>query len=492
MDFEHESIYTVTVNKPPYKIKGKDGELLSDVLRRVGMILSMPCGGNGRCGKCCVMVDGEKRLACRTYIKNDMTVVLPDENSAAIETDILRRGVKARGSGIGVAADIGTTTLAVYAVDLQTEEIIAKQAELNDQRAYGADVISRVAYCMENENGLSRLSDIIRKQLAQMARRAAGGRRIERMVIAGNTVMEHILLACDLSGFAAAPFTPVFLSGQNTEIDKIPVRTMPCISPYIGGDITAAIISCSMDKADEPCMLIDLGTNGEMVLKKNGVYYCCSVAAGPAFEGGHISCGTGSVEGAVRSVRLSGGLVYADTIGKSASVGICGSGLIEAAAELRREKIIDDTGRIMSLPEQSGEWRRYIASDASAVTLTPSVRITQKDVRELQMAKAAVRAGIEMLLKKASLEYNDIKQVFLAGGMGTNLPEKAARSIGMLPEQWTGIARAVGNAAGSGAVSGLMDSSFMELAEDIRKNSRIVELANESEFADLYIKHMNF
>lgn len=486
-------MYTVTIKKTKQQITAGHGECLSDVLRRAGLAPSMPCGGKGRCGKCTVSANGTPCLSCQTYVTEDMEIDFPDED-AQIQTDGLTRAAaySARGSGFGAAVDLGTTTIAVSVVDLSSRRVLHTAAELNEQKSYGADIISRITYCMEHENGTLQLSQTAQNQIAHMIRAAASGKPITKLVVAGNTVMEHILLEQNPAPLACAPFSPVFTDGQNTVVNNIPAYIMPCISAYIGGDITASMLACSMDTADDVCLLLDIGTNGEMVLKKDNTYYCCSVAAGPALEGGHISCGTGSIAGAVCKVRLSDGLIYADTIGSKPSVGICGSGLIDAAAELLRDHIIDGTGQLLPRDKIPAMWRRYIASDASCVTLTPSVTLTQKDIRELQTAKAAIRAGIDVLLQRASLTYDDVNRVFLAGGLGTHLPVKSACTIGMLPTVWANKISAVGNTALGGAVSVLTDDTLRSASNQLRTNAVVIELGNEALFADLYLKYMDF
>lgn len=482
-------MYTVTIHDR--QLTAGHGERLSDVLRRAGISFSMICGGRGTCGKCTVLVNGKKQLACQTYVTENMDVVLPNDDMQ-IAAHGIRREVKMYETGYGAAVDIGTTTVAAYAVDLSDGRILRTVTALNEQRRYGADVISRITYCMEHSDGTQELSRVIGSQVGDMIKEAVQGKPIKKAVIAGNTVMEHIFLGETPVGLAAAPFMPIFLNGREVVFHDIATYVMPCVSAYIGGDILSAMLACSMDMTNDTCLLLDIGTNGEMVLKKDNRYYCCSAAAGPAFEGGHISCGTGSVSGAVCAVRFSNGLIYADTIGRQPSAGICGSGLLDAITELLNEQIIDHTGRILPYNMQKPEWRRYVASDASKITLTSSVFLTQKDIREFQMAKSAVRAGIETLLQCAEASYDDVRCVFLAGGMGTHISAKSACAVGMLPRQWENKTCAVGNVAGSGAVSVLLDGTLRDTAEQIRQAAQIIALADSSVFEQAYLKYMDF
>lgn len=502
-------MYRISIEPSGQTLEAQPGERLIDVFRRYQVELDTPCGGKCLCGKCRVIIQGSEagerernffseaecregyRLACAVHVEQDMTVKIHMRGKSRIAVEGRQRKTEKTGqSGWGIAVDLGTTTIAMYLVDLAEGRTVRTLSAVNEQKSCGADVISRITYCMEN--GTEILHDIIIEQIIKMTRQIAGGHTIKKMVVAGNTVMEHIFMGKDPAGLATAPFTPVFLDGQRTEISGIDTLVMPCVSPYIGGDITASILACEMDTAEETELLADIGTNGEMVLAFGGTYYCCSAAAGPAFEGSHISCGTGSVEGAVCSVRLKNGMIYADTIGKKPSCGICGSGLIDLAAELVREEIVDSTGKIRPKIQQKPEWRRYITPDEQQFIVTPTVKITQRDIRELQMAKSAVCSGIMALMNQTGISAEDISRIHLGGGMGSSMNADHAFAIGLLPKVLTGKAYAAGNTAGSGAVSVLLEPGLWEKARNIRKQSKVIELADVPEFQQLYLAHMAF
>ena len=440
------------------KIQADKGKNLLSVLRDNGIFVDAPCGGTGHCGKCKVKIAGEippvteteqalltrseivsgTRLACLTDCTGTMRIMLPEYKTVSkagfLETAQEIDNGFCPGE-TGIAVDIGTTTLAVYFYELKSGNMTDVRSGLNLQRRYGADVISRISACEAEQDALRKMGDSIVSQINGYIREY--GKKIASAVIVGNTTMLHLLTGLDPSGIAKAPYLGQSLFGVmyaghqlGLQVDG-EVYLPPCISSYVGADITAGLIAMNLDRSKEHVFYIDIGTNGEMALCKGNTIFCCSVAAGPAFEGAKIKFGTGSVAGAINRVWYDGGVKYT-TIDDAPPVGICGSGLIDAVAVMVETGIVDETGRFMD--DQSDEF-----------FVSESISITRQDIREVQLAKSAVAAGIETLMKYGELETTEIDKSVIAGGFGSYINPRSAVVIGLLPKAFTGKLETVGN-----------------------------------------------
>ncbi|MDO4739626.1 MAG: ASKHA domain-containing protein [Eubacteriales bacterium] len=407
----------------------------------------------------------------------------------------------------GAAIDIGTTTVAAYLMDLKTGKTIASQSAMNPQRAYGADVISRIDFSRTN-SGLKELQRAIAEQISSLIEKMlseTGAMRadVRHIMCVGNTVMAHLLLGVSPENIAVSPFVPVFTGRQ-----KVPARQLgmqfvnafveigPCVAGYIGADTTAAALACAMDKSEGTSLLIDIGTNGEIALGGKAGIVCCSAAAGPAFEGAHIRCGSGAVEGAISKVRLhEDGSVELETIGRRPPVSICGSGLIDVVAEMLRTGIIDETGRIDE-DEADEIWQERIFDSAAglafALTEDRKVFICQKDIREVQLAKGAIAAGIQILLKNTKVCFENVTKLFLAGGFGNYIDVHNACLIGLLPPELEQCAEPVGNAAGTGARRMLLSTTACSRCDEMARNMQYIELSSQREFTELFSENMLF
>lgn len=441
-------------------------------------------------------------------------------NDSAGDTSSEKQGVFATDeNGYGIAVDIGTTTLAACLYGWSNGTVIETVTAVNSGRDFGADVLSRME--ASNHGKRARLQELLQEDvcglLAELLRRAnVQAVDVQKIVIAANMTMVHLLMGYSCEKLGRAPFVPAnkrMICADGMRIlgasrFRCPVIVLPAVSAFVGGDIVSGMLTLGMDKGSETVLLLDVGTNGEMALRYKGQIYVTSTAAGPAFEGGGISCGCASVPGAISGVKLtedqvdrSRGLAegwisgsncetYQEqnlifrTIGNAAPVGICGSGVLELVSELLRVGLLDETGLLAEQYRESGFPLGKIASGEPII-------FTQGDVRAFQLAKGAIRAGIELLLAAAGVRAEEVSQIYLAGGFGVRMDEHAAIHIGLLPGAFRGRIRPVGNSSLSGAVfagrSTLLESTCGELLAQCRQ----VVLAEQPQFEENYLKYMN-
>jgi uncharacterized 2Fe-2S/4Fe-4S cluster protein (DUF4445 family) len=412
----------------------------------------------------------------------------------------------------GCAVDIGTTTVVMHLISLLDSTVLGTWSEVNEQKRFGADVISRIQYAREQPEHAVRMQRTISRQLNAGLRslmHSAGvqERSLRTMTIAGNTTMLHLLTGCTGSSIAEAPFTPVFtehlvFSGAElglTEAPHVKVELLPSISAYVGADITAGISVTGLPGRTEPALLIDIGTNGEMAVGDHQQVVCCSTAAGPAFEGANIRYGTGGVSGAIDTVTLEEGRIVCTTIADKPAVGICGSGIIDAAALLISSGAADYTGRMVHPGNPDFPWivdfqgsPALLLCEGEQTRSGSPIYFTQKDLREVQLAKAAIAGGIRTLLHERKLDTERISEVYLAGGFGSYINPASAGIIGLLPFGLAKKTTAVGNTAGEGAVRALLDLEELSNLRQIQRESHYIELSSHPEFQDFYIDEMYF
>jgi uncharacterized 2Fe-2S/4Fe-4S cluster protein (DUF4445 family) len=411
----------------------------------------------------------------------------------------------------GVAVDIGTTTVVCFLVNLQNGRVVDIEASANSQRAHGADVISRIGFTGENVNGTETLQNLIVGQINSMigclcGRTGINSEQIYNMSVTGNTIMLHFFLGLPSKNIASAPFTPVTTQAADFRSEALGidingmVSIMPGIASYVGSDIIAGILACGMMESEDYSLLIDLGTNGEMALGNCHGVTACAVAAGPAFEGGNIKCGVGGIKGAICKVELDKADIC-ETIGGTDVCGICGSGVLDTVSELLKHGVIDETGRMADkdsignaalsarLSEEGGV-RQFILEQNTI--LGYPITFTQKDIREVQLAKAAVAAGIRMLIKETGVDFDNIRKVFIAGGFGNFMNMESALDIGLIPPELKGKIVSAGNTAGMGAKLYLISNDYRQKAEHIAELATYIELSNKAEFQDFYVDAMTF
>lgn len=504
---------TVLQDGRPTACPAQSGQTLLEALRPQAA-LHAPCGGHGACRKCTVyLVDEGGRespvLACQAQALDGMTVRVPTqaELNVALDGTVQAAAVPDPGlAGHGVACDIGTTTVVCRLVDLSTGETLAALGRGNAQRSYGADVIARIRAAMDGQ--LPALTTAIREQLSQMLadlcqEAGAAPDQISRMAIAANTTMCHLLCGLDPTGLGAAPFAPLSRFGDCRPAAALDlpfdgeVYLAPAVSGYVGGDITADLLAAGADQAESLLLLIDVGTNGEMALGHGDRFICCSTAAGPAFEGAQLSCGMTAAPGAVSAVAWRDGALACSVIGGGEAVGLCGSGLLDAAAVMLDLGAVDETGRMLDpeeddIPPALAPYLSLTDDGRPAFRLTDRVYVTQEDIRKLQLGKGAIAAGVQVLLDGYGADPGQIGQLLLAGGFGSYLrPESAAR-IGLIPRELLGVTRAIGNAAAEGAQMALVSASARARLLSLRESMDYRELSGLSAFNAAYMDAMMF
>lgn len=441
-----------------------------------------------------------------------VTAVFFDQDIIAVE------GGDTSETKYGVAVDIGTTTMVGFLIDLTTGQQLDVYSAINPQRQYGADVITRTDFTLENEDGLALLSKLVRDEINNMLRAfcqkwAIRSDMIYHMTVVGNTIMMHLFAGLPVRNIAVSPFIPVIARSFELEpwqvgIDMCPsgrITILPMVAGYVGADTIADILASGMAERDELALLIDIGTNGEIALGNRKEIITCSTAAGPAFEGAHIRYGMGGVKGAISRVRISKHGIEYDTIGGQPARGICGSGIVDVVAQMIKAGIMDTTGRIKSAQEVKADLPDALVSRVTELDGKPAlliasreegalddIYICQKDVREVQLAKAAIASGIHILMKEMGVRHEDIQKVYLAGGFGNYIDYDHAADIGLIPSQLRSKVIAIGNAAGAGAKMALLSKEYMEMAECIRNKTRYVELSSHPDFQNVFVDFLPF
>ena len=443
-----------------------------------------PCGGHGKCGKCAVTLSGcvsepngaERaagvRLACQAQILGDAQVFLPSvADSQQIQTEAcLRLRAFTPASGIGAAVDIGSTTVVLRRYDLQTGNLLGQAAMVNPQTCVAADVMGRIGAAMEGK--LTALQTHITDALRLLLQQAGGA--VDKAVITGNTTMLYLLTGRDPACLSHAPFLADTLFDAEVSLLDTRAYLPPCMDAFVGADISCAVLASGMC-SQRTALLCDIGTNGEIALWKDGVLHIASTAAGPAFEGALISCGCSSIPGAIDKVWAENGSICIHTIGDQPAIGICGSGLIDAVAVLLQLGLMDETGAL-----------------DDDVELAPGVTLLQKDIRALQLAKAAIAAGLQTVLELSATDFGEVETFYLAGGFGSHLDLKNAAAIGLIPEELIGKTEVIGNAALAGASKILLEQSTLTAVRELAAKAKPCPLGGNPTFNALFMEQMLF
>lgn len=504
--------------------KGSD---LFGTLQKQNISISAFCGGKEKCGKCKVrliagelpITEVERRLltekewsagvrlaCCHKCCGSDVVVEVAEES-----TDLTILGAEREmydiaqsEDGVGIAVDIGTTTLAMAVIDLQDGRRMTEIKRMNPQRIYGADVLSRIQAC--REYGIKTLQQMVLREIGQVVEQVVEnavklglptGATIRRMVVCGNSTMEHIFLGIDPQKLSEYPYSCEFEEMQVVDsqglffplvdnIPSFPVIVLPNIAAFVGGDMVAGMIATDLDRRDG-VMLVDLGTNGEMAVSHQGKIYTTSTAAGPAFEGGNMVCGVASIPGAICRIQMDEDEIEYQMLGtpngdgygygstdQCSPIGICGSGYIEGISELKNQGLVDETGYMAQEVEIDGE-----------------IRIVPADIRNFQVAKSAVRSGINLLCQRAGISKEEICEVIISGGFGKSGNLAALTNLKIIPKEFVGKTRLLGNTALEGAIHVLLQGDSARLS-GITSRSIHLNLADDLGFQDEFMKNMRF
>jgi uncharacterized 2Fe-2S/4Fe-4S cluster protein (DUF4445 family) len=403
---------------------------------------------------------------------------------------------------LGLAVDLGTTKIAAYVLDLETGETVAAEGLMNPQIGYGEDVVARIATVTRNPSEAARLQGLVVGALNEAVAGMCGQIEAEpdeimEVVVVGNTAMHHLFLQLPVAQLATAPYVPAISSALDIKARDIGLRIapgayvhlLPNIAGYVGADHVAALLATEVARAEGVVLVLDIGTNTEICLCNRGRLTSLSCASGPAFEGAHIQHGMRAANGAIEHLRLAGDRLEVQTIGGAPPVGLCGSGILDALAQLHQAGVVDDRGRMVAHPRVRGEGRQreFILIDRDdCADQRPAITFTQNDVRELQLAKGAMRTGINVLLQTQGLAPSEIDLVIVAGAFGTYLDVASAMAIGMLPHLPLERFRQVGNAAGMGAKLALISRSQREQARVLADRVGYIELASVPGFGRIF------
>lgn len=579
------------------QVEAEEGENLLEVIQKMGVAITSPCGGKGSCGKCLVRISSDSempppnsketaiiekedlddgyRLACQIIPTESLSVEIPEESRevtielllkharmkrirepalsirmislpAADDTELLSERLesmlraerlsfgpkwdperlkevmgqvnatvwidgsslvdltKADERRIGVALDIGSTTMVAYCFEILDQKIVAVESMTNPQRKFGEDVMSRIDLAMKDPEKGKMLTELLRKGVTELLTKITGQvglsvHDIIRLYFVGNTAMHHFFLGLDVTKLGRVPFSPetkdqVDIQGSEIGVSGLSnaiVSAPPLVAGFVGADLVSVLLATELSSSEVTTAAIDIGTNAEIAIASDGRIVSASAAAGPAFEGGNISYGMRATDGAICSVWTEEGELRYDTMGDSEPIGLCGSGLIDFVAESLKLGIIDSSGKFVPeccgdrLIGKSGNTRFQLYSEGKK-----EVSINQADIRQLQLAKAAIYAGLEILTEKLGLE--GIEKLLLAGAFGANMSARNGRSIGMFPELPLDRIVPVGNAAGTGAIQLLTDDWARAEILDISRRTDYVELSEEKVFQSRFISALDF
>jgi uncharacterized 2Fe-2S/4Fe-4S cluster protein (DUF4445 family) len=509
--------------------KGSSELTLLDVAQSAGVGLASVCGGAGTCEECRVRIIYGRlnpptildqsvfsplelsegyRLACQATPLSDCKIVIPAESLTAAqrlqldgnEKELsINPAVKTPGA-YGLAVDIGTTKLAAFLVDLQTGKTLSRVGAMNPQIAFGEDVISRIAYAGRNSDGAEKLQSILVKSINELIEKSCAEAQISPdmvvdAVFVGNTAMHHLFAGLPVDQLGRAPFSPA-----TTQALYIPAKELglklgagssvylpPVIAGYVGADHVSMLIASSVMGMPGNVIALDIGTNTEISLLTRGKISCCSCASGPAFEGAHIQEGMRAAPGAVERARWTDGKIEWQTIDNQPPVGICGSGILDVVAAFVDGNLVKQTGAL-----KVGTPDGYELVPPEKTGYGKGLFVTRKDIHEIQLAKSAIRAGIDTLLQESGLQSSDLDSMIVAGAFGTYLDLRSAVRIGMFPDLPINKFNQIGNAAGVGAKEMLVSIDKRRDAENLAARINYIELTSQPTFTSLFLQNLSF
>jgi len=476
------------------EIDAEEGETILDALTRNQIYIDAPCGGLGICGKCRVKVNGKSILSCTSRVEGNFSLEIKEDKP---NLKILRES-KEENEGFGLAFDIGTTTILSAFTSLKGE-ILAIASITNPQRIFGADVITRI-YRSSTEGKLQILKGMVVKEMEEITKIFLTALRVKEekikfMVVVGNPAMVHIFLGIDPSPLGVFPYIPQFKGGLKTETHETgfsfssPLYIPPFPSGFIGADAIAGVLFSEFYRASSPSLYMDIGTNGEILLNDGKGFIGCSVPAGPVFEGGNLSCGMRAEDGAIERVWFEDRVKF-NVIGNR-PIGICGSGFIDAISEMLRNGIIGRDGKFSErIPFP---FEKNFDKDKRIFYLSRDVFITQKDIRQFQLAKSAVQSAVKILLKESGIKIGEIEEIILTGGFGRSINRDAFIRCGFIPEGFKGEIKFLENSALNGAILFIKHFEWAKNgADEIISKLKTIELAMNEEFEKIFLESINF
>lgn len=409
---------------------------------------------------------------------------------------------------VGLAIDVGTSKLALYLVDLSNGNLLASKGAMNPQVAFGEDVMSRITHTMKHEDGLNsvqtELITFLNHTISRLCVEAGvSPEQVVEAVVVGNTAMHHLFLGLPVRQLGLAPYVPAVNQALDVPASDIGldvadgayVHLPPNIAGFVGADHVAMLLATEAWKAKQTTIALDIGTNTEVTLAFQGRMLSCSCASGPAFEGAHIRDGMRAAPGAIEHLKIVDGEIRFNTIDDKPAIGICGSGILDAVAEMRAVGAIDSRGTLQPahpLVLARGSGHEFVLASQSQDNAQANLGVTRKDVNEIQLAKGAIRAGVEVLLEESGLQADDIDEFIIAGAFGTYIDVGSAIQIGMFPALPINRFRQVGNAAGMGAKYMLISTQLRSLAQEIARKCQYVELTTHPRFTEFFMESLNF
>ena len=501
------------------RIEARPGRSLMESLMNKSIFLRSDCGGKGVCKKCKVKIvaengDIEFKKACKFIISEDISIEIPETSmlsshiisKAAVSLPVAFKGrfknVDGK-DGYGIAVDLGTTTIAVYLCNTTKGRVLSSLAVKNPQALYGDDVMSRISAIGQEEKNLGYLQKLVVRAIEWgikelLASLDLSEEVVSQMVTVGNPTMIHIFAGVDPESIGVSPYQPAFYEAKNIqsndlgfELNGFSIQPLPQVSGFIGGDILSATLAVDLENQPEGTLLVDLGTNGELMLKGKDHFFATSCATGPAFEGATLSCGMQAIPGAINKVQIKslGDLSEYIIIKSSNSSGlkpsgICGTGVISAVAQFCQKKIIDPSGAFQN------KMKQYIIVPEDSSQDGSAIFISQKDIRSVQLGKGALITGIEFFLKEAGLEKPE--KIIIAGAFGSFLDKKNMMALGMIPAMDLSRVEVAGNSAGAGAIMALCDTAFLDKAIQIANKVIVVDLACNQDFQEVFVKKLRF
>jgi len=526
------SSFTIEILPDARRIVAESGENVLETLLAHNIFLRSDCGGKGVCGKCRVeTVDAagvvNSHNSCTTVVTNDMSIRIPDESllsayiiakaPAVLPKSFYSKAGKRLTTAYnpGVAVDLGTTTIAIYLTDVERKTVLSSIAVKNPQALYGDDVVNRISRIEDNTEKLLRMQQLVVNAIewgirALLDRTTLSEVQLSNMVVVGNPTMVHILLGVNPKSIGISPYVPQFCEAREVwggdlgfTFSKLVVKTLPQVSGFLGGDILAAIMANELLEQPVGTLLIDLGTNGELVLKGQDGLYATSCATGPAFEGAALSCGMQAVPGAIDKVFIVNpdekpefSVIQENRLEPVRPSGLCGSGVISAISSMLKTGIIGSNGLydrsslIRGLLVSAKNSRRYQIVPAYRTAHGREISLSQKDIRAVQLGMGALKTGIAFIMRAA--KFKEVRKILIAGAFGSYLNKEDLLSLGMIPSISSKNIKVVGNSAGAGAIMALCDEKYRVLAQNFADKMSVIELAEDSDFQNVFVKNLHF